>query len=272
MENRTELHDKIQQVAAKIIDLNAGFAGNAKLNRMDTDLLKKYALDLYEHIVWLERSSSTTVHAASMEDVIPSLNPAIKPPVSEPAVKLDPPNTQPAKPPVAETHANPPAVEPVPIIEKKPEPKIETPPVAEKKPEPVVETPVAEQTAEVKVEPQPITPPPVAEKTKPVEPPKETALYERLQQSEQKDLAHKMQQTPIADLKKAISINKKFEFINQLFKGDHEAYTKAIHYINGLSNVSEATTFFNQLKAQFEWDEENKLFIELADLVRRRFL
>ncbi|HYG16321.1 MAG TPA: hypothetical protein VEC12_11255 [Bacteroidia bacterium] len=265
MENRTELHDKIQQVAAKIIDLNAGFAGNAKLNRLDTDLLKKYALDLYEHIVLLERSSSSTVHATSMEDVIPSLKPTIQPPVSEPSVKLDPPNTQPAKPPVAETTATPPAVEPLPVIEKHPEPKIETPPAAEKQPEPKVEPPAAE----TKPEPKPV---PAAEKSRPVETSKETSLYERLQQPEQNDLAHKMQQTPIGDLKKAISINKKFEFINQLFKGDHEAYTKAIHYINGLGNVSEATTFFNQLKTQFEWDEENKLYVELADLIRRRFL
>ncbi|KAB2918029.1 MAG: hypothetical protein F9K23_02455 [Bacteroidetes bacterium] len=81
-----------------------------------------------------------------------------------------------------------------------------------------------------------------------------------------------MQQTPIHDLKKAISINKKFEFINQLFKGDHEAYAKSIHYINGLTNGNEADTFFRNLKREFSWDEENKLFLELADMVRRRFM
>lgn len=291
MSNRTERHDKIQQIAAKIIDLNNDFSNTGKLTKIDIDLLRKYTQDLYEEVLSLEPGGVETPkvvptppethahppvkqenHTEPLTTDTAPVPPAPKEPYTPPA----PP--APVKEPVKEPTPEPPKVEapaPPPVVVEapveKPQPPVVEPTEEKTPPQPPVEPPTP---------PAPPTPPPppvVEKKEEPVakakeEPKKEPSLNERHQPAEKHDLASKMQQTPIHDLKKAISINKKFEFINQLYKGDHEAYAKSIHYINGLSNGAEANTFFNNLKKQFGWDEENKLYLELADMVKRRFM
>ncbi|MDX5320532.1 MAG: hypothetical protein LPK45_05505, partial [Bacteroidota bacterium] len=86
------------------------------------------------------------------------------------------------------------------------------------------------------------------------------------------DLASKFSNTPISDLKQAISIAKKFELINTLFSGDVQKYAVTIHQINNFRTGDEAFGLLHQLKDEFAWDEEDKNFVELANLVRRRFL
>lgn len=322
MSNRTELHDKIQQITAKIIDLNTQFAQAERLNQLDIDLLRRYTVDLYDATHELKAGVNTPPIVATHP--IPKVQPVVQevkkevPPTivaNEPKIVSTPlpPKQEIPKPqpeliqqptPIAEVKETP--VIPPPIIES---PVIETPkvemPVAETpKVEPVtapvVEPPKVETTVvieEKKVEiPVPVieekkieepiaTPPPIAPVTPPpvpqpvniapkaeVDETKESSLNDRLHKPEGNDLASKLQQTPIHDLKKAISINKKFEFINQLFSGDHESYTKSVHYINGLNSGHDATMFFNNLKREYAWDEENKLFLEFSDLVRRRFM
>lgn len=243
MSKRTELQDKIQQITAKLIELNAQFGKSNPLSKLEIDLLKKYTIDLYECVLLLtpETIKETITIASKVEEV----------PLQE-IVREEPQVV------VANIPVQPEAILP---------PKAETP-----LPPKVVEVPLHQETSIAnKLHTEEIV------NTTPVvktisEEKKETSLNDIHQQPEQNDLASKLQQGPIHDLKKAISINKKFEFINQLFKGDHEAYAKSIHYINGLTNGAEAATFFNNLHKQYVWPEENKLFIEFSDLVRRRFL
>lgn len=255
MSNRTDRHDKIQQIAAKIIDLNALFAQREGLKKIDTDLLRKYTQDLYEEVLLLE-----TTTANPTITVVPNLLKTANTPDY-----LIPPVEEPVKDNTVEKQRT---IVPEPVLQvppvstpivQPPVPEVVAPPIVPPKPEPMVITHV--------VETKPVTEEKPVEVTKP-----EPVRNEPAPQPEVHDLATKLQQTPIHDLKKAISINKKFEFINQLFKGDHEAYAKSIHYINGLTNGNEAQVFFNNLKKQFAWDEENKLFIELADMVKRRFV
>lgn len=88
---------------------------------------------------------------------------------------------------------------------------------------------------------------------------------------DESDLAGKFGNAPIHDLKKEISIAKKFEFINSLFNGNVEKYAYAIHYINNLKNGDEAFAYLWELKAENDWDEEDDNFLELANMVRRRY-
>lgn len=273
MSNRTELHNKIQQLTAKIIDLNTGFAQKSTLNTLDIDLLRKYTVDLYDAVLELNSTDKTATVAeftAPVVTTVPVPPPApVKEPVTTPYVEPAPPKIDAPMPKVEQPVPPPPAFE-IPV-----NPVIVEAPVAEppKVQEPVapIAPPIVEETPIVPV--APITPPPasVAQPVNKVV--NEPSLNDRLQTApEGNDLVSKLQQTPIHDLKKAISINKKFEFINQLFKGDHEAYAKSIHYINGLTNGNEADTFFRNLKREFSWEEDNSLFVELADMVRRRFM
>ncbi len=319
MSNRTELHDKIQQITAKIIDLNSQFARAEHLSQLDIDLLRRYTVDLYDAMQGLKVGENT------QPVVTLPTPPKIQPPVQEVKKEVPPtivanepkvvstplpqkqetpkpePKPIPVPTPIVEPVVETPKVEtpvveqpkveaPIIVEEKKIEtpvaepPKVEAPIVVEEKKveAPVVEPPKVEAPVvieEKKVEapsptPPPVSPPPVPQPVAKVEveETKESSLNDRLHKPEGSDLASKLQQTPIHDLKKAISINKKFEFINQLFSGDHESYTKSVHYINGLNSGHDATMFFNNLKREYAWDEENKLFLEFSDLVRRRFM
>lgn len=250
MSNRTERHDKIQQITAKLIELNNNFANAPQLNSVDIDLLKKYAVDLYDEILLLEPVKATVQANAPITNPKPII-PEVK---EEPAKVVIP---EPKPEPVEEKEI------PVP-----PAPKVE-----EKKEEPVVVETPKEEPKPIEVEqPKAVEPETTAKEKEENEEAQDNSLNNSLQQPEVADLASKLGQTPIHDLKKAISINKKFEFISQLFEGDHEGYTKSVHYINGLADKNEAMAFFNDLKKERNWDEENKRFVEFADLVSRRFM
>ena len=270
MSNRTELHDKIQQITAKIIDLNSQFAKAERLTELDIDLLRRYTVDLYDAMHQLTPGQTQP----PVVTVPPT--PKVQPVVQE--EKKEVPPTIVANEPKAESTPLPEKQE-IPVVEEPQpvEPVVVEEPIAVEtpdEPEPQVEEPVAETAPQPvdEVEETPTPTPPPAPKAAEEEETKETSLNDLLQKTEGNDLVSKLQQTPIHDLKKAISINKKFEFINQLFKGDHEAYTKSVHYINGLSTGNEATSFFNSLRKQYVWNDEDKLFLEFADLVRRRFM
>lgn len=86
------------------------------------------------------------------------------------------------------------------------------------------------------------------------------------------DLAAKFNGTPITDLKKAISISKKFEFINGLFNQNHELYTRSIHTLNSLSGVKEAESYLKSLADQDLDLQHQELMEELTSLVRRRYM
>ena len=267
MSNRTEHHDKIQQITAKLIELNSNFANAPQLSALDIELLRKYAVNLYDEILLLQPAKEATV-----KPIAPKLQPKAMPVVKQEIKVIPTPEAkvETAPEPVIKEEVIPQQVEKndtpptPPVVEevKQPEFKVEASPTPIEEPKPIeVETP---KTPETK--------PAVEEKKEDLTKEKDNSLNNSHLKPEGGDLASKLGQTPIHDLKKAISINKKFEFISQLFEGDHEGYTKSIHYLNGLSNKDEAMTFFNSLKTENNWDDENKLYLEFANLVSRRFM
>lgn len=77
---------------------------------------------------------------------------------------------------------------------------------------------------------------------------------------------------PIKDLKKAIGINDRFLFINDLFDGDESVFERSIKTINGFSIWPEADYWIRrELKTKLGWKNDS-LSVQLFDqLVRRRF-
>lgn len=97
------------------------------------------------------------------------------------------------------------------------------------------------------------------------------SLNEKLR-IEQLELASKLQDGPIKDLKKAIGINDRFQFIQELFKGDEAMYDRSIKTINGFENMAEAEFWMQrELKLKLGWSDEHPLVREFDQLVRRRF-
>ena len=75
----------------------------------------------------------------------------------------------------------------------------------------------------------------------------------------------------IADLKAVIGINEKFQFTNELFRGNANEYSLAIHQLNNSESLESAMDYFNGLQSAYGWDMENETVKRLLDLTKRRF-
>jgi hypothetical protein len=81
-----------------------------------------------------------------------------------------------------------------------------------------------------------------------------------------------LQDEPVRDLKKAIGINDRYLYINELFKGSEEAFDQAVKTLNGFSILPEALYYLErELSREFGWKADDKLALEFTQLVRRRF-
>lgn len=80
------------------------------------------------------------------------------------------------------------------------------------------------------------------------------------------------QATAIDDLRRAITINDRYLFINELFKGDEVLYEKCIRTIQHFSNLHEAEFWINkELKPKLKWKENSQSVQLFESFVNRRF-
>ena len=97
------------------------------------------------------------------------------------------------------------------------------------------------------------------------------SLNERLKQSKI-DLGDTLTEVPIRDLRKAIGVNDRFLFINDLFRGDEAAYERSIKTINSFSIYPEAEYWIQrELKLKNGWENNDELVKQFDQLVKRRF-
>jgi hypothetical protein len=98
-----------------------------------------------------------------------------------------------------------------------------------------------------------------------------TSLNDKLK-SEVADLKSALNDTPVRDLKKAIGVNDRYVFINQLFRGDEVMYERSIKTINGFRILPEAEYWMErELKVKLGWDENRETTRHFYQLVKRRF-
>jgi hypothetical protein len=94
---------------------------------------------------------------------------------------------------------------------------------------------------------------------------------EKLKQSKT-ELGETIQETAIKDLRKAIGVNDRFLFINELFRGDEVMYERSVKTINGFGILAEAEYWIRrEMKLKLGWDENNPVVKQFDQLVRRRF-
>jgi hypothetical protein len=87
------------------------------------------------------------------------------------------------------------------------------------------------------------------------------------------ELSDKLTDAPIKDLKKAIGINDRFLFINELFRGDEDMYERSIKTIQNFSILAEAEYWIKrELKVKIGWLDSDPIVKQFDQLVRRRFL
>jgi len=89
---------------------------------------------------------------------------------------------------------------------------------------------------------------------------------------EKLELGHRLKASPVKDLRKAIGINDRFVFINELFRGDENMYERSIKTINSFNILAEAEYWIQrELKVKIGWNESSDIVKHFDQLVRRRF-
>ncbi|MEN9685545.1 MAG: hypothetical protein RLZZ28_1331 [Bacteroidota bacterium] len=97
------------------------------------------------------------------------------------------------------------------------------------------------------------------------------SLNEKLKEHRD-EVANVLQGSPIRDLKKAIGVNDKFLFVNDLFRGDENMYERSLKTINNFNIYPEAQYWIQrELKVKLSWSDNSETVKLFDQLVKRRF-
>ena len=96
-------------------------------------------------------------------------------------------------------------------------------------------------------------------------------LGDRYQQQQEETLGERLQHSSVNDLQKAIGINDKFLFVNELFSGSMEKYNRSIENLNDLKTLNGALIYINELRIELQWNSNNEAYKKLLELVHRKF-
>ncbi len=128
--------------------------------------------------------------------------------------------------------------------------------------EPVVETPVISMAPEAPKQEEP------KGDVKPM-----VSLNDSFKESasQQATIAKKLEGSAISDLKKNISLNQRFQFCKDLFKGNNQEYEVTLEKLNN-TNRDEAMRVLQALKDKYSWNPDSMAAKDFTDLVNRRYM
>jgi len=97
------------------------------------------------------------------------------------------------------------------------------------------------------------------------------SLNEKLKE-EKVEVMTALRDTPLRDLKKAIGVNDRYLFVNDLFRGDENMYERSIKTINGFNIFPEAQYWIQrELKVKLSWPDNSETVKLFDQLIKRRF-
>jgi DNA-binding HxlR family transcriptional regulator len=95
------------------------------------------------------------------------------------------------------------------------------------------------------------------------------SLNEKLKTGASNEVHKKLSSRPLKDL---IDLNNRFVLLTELFKGNAEAFSAAIHHIDTLENYEKANSFVqSQLAANYYWDQSAQSTRLFMKLVKQKF-
>ena len=126
---------------------------------------------------------------------------------------------------------------------------------------------------------------PVSKSTSPEQPVTESNVHEKIgtgfrkvtlhdtisKQSGEQDKEHRFSALKIEKISDAIDIGKRFELQSNLFGGNSQHYSQAMHAFEQAGNKFSALELFSNFAEKYHWDQENELVQELRSLINRRF-
>lgn len=97
------------------------------------------------------------------------------------------------------------------------------------------------------------------------------SLNDRLRTSKI-ELGEKLGDNKVTDLRQAIGINDKFQFIQELFRGDVDMYERSVRTINEFRSYQEADMWIQrELKIKLGWLDDNPSVQHFYGLLKKRF-
>ena len=89
-----------------------------------------------------------------------------------------------------------------------------------------------------------------------------------------KELSEKLSERPVTDLTKAMAINDRLLYMNELFGKDANALTESLKLLNKYDNMDEAQGLLFNLADQYNWTDDEKVGTARAfiQLIRRRYI
>lgn len=91
-------------------------------------------------------------------------------------------------------------------------------------------------------------------------------------ETSQNEVMDKIVLEPIKDLRLAIGINDKFQFIQELFGGDEKSFELGVKTINAFKIFPEAQFYIKkEFREKNNWDEDSKTVKQFDQFVKRRF-
>jgi hypothetical protein len=98
------------------------------------------------------------------------------------------------------------------------------------------------------------------------------SINDRLKNSGLVERGSQLKGAPVKELRKAIGVNDRFVFINELFRGDEPMYERSIKTINNFRILPEAVYWMErELKIKLGWDDSREIVQHFYQLVSRRF-
>jgi len=85
--------------------------------------------------------------------------------------------------------------------------------------------------------------------------------------SDHNNLEFKLSNRPVSNIKSAIGINDRFQYIRELFEGNTDKFAETVSKIDEMKNIGEAVEYLRQ---SFKW-KKNETSLKFVGLVKRRF-
>lgn len=240
--NRSEIHQAISDALTQLeITNNRLYLHSEALPKLEVDLLRKQAIDCYDLINKLALVAGQTIEETPKPSDFQTVDSQSV--MSDYVAKRQPEES----PKVKEVRTTTPKGET--------EPKAEESKEEEKKP-------ASEVRAELKEA--------IESETKEENQVENDSVVNKLR-NEATSVVDRFTSQGIDDIKKAVSISKRFEFQSALFDNDRVMYEKTMEYFNTAEDQTEGLARFKEMMDAHGWDNESKLVQELEQMVERRY-
>jgi len=100
----------------------------------------------------------------------------------------------------------------------------------------------------------------------------QTTLNEKLGDVPKSTVADIHQKKPIENIRESLSLNQRFMFVKELFKGDNDKFEHAVDTLENYGNFQEALDLVkNVLAEEYHWDMDSAEVRDLLEIIQRKY-